>query len=185
MGRRLLIFARESATTLLLTAVLFAATRMAIANVRIDGISMLPTVHTGELALVDTLSYHFHGPQRGDVIILHPPVESSDDYIKRVIGLPGDRIQVVDGTVYVNGERLREPYLHEPHTYNWGPARVPRGDVFVLGDNRDVSYDSHMWPTPWLAENQIVGRAVLVYWPLSDLHILGSSGATLVPARGH
>jgi len=175
MKTRFPLLLREILSTVALVLVIGGAGHLLVRSVQVDGISMLPTVHTGELLFVDTLSYRLHAPQRGDIIILHPPVDTQENYIKRIIGLPGDRVQVEHGTVYIDSKPLSEPYLHEPRTYNWGPGRVPAGDYFVLGDNRDVSYDSHMWPVgeTYLARNEIVGRAVLAYWPLPDLHLFG------------
>jgi signal peptidase I len=172
MPARLLGLAREFASTALLVLLVFGASRLLVQNVQVRGTSMFPTLQNGEYILVDRLSYRLHAPQRGDIIIFHPPVAESEDYVKRVIGLPGDRIQVKNGTVYVNGELLREPYLRMPHTYSWGPGRVPSGDLFVLGDNRDVSYDSHWWG--YLKENQIIGRAMLAYWPPKDLNVFSA-----------
>ena len=145
MRARLMSLAREFASTALLVLVVFGASRLLVQNVQVRGTSMFPTLQNGEYILVDRLSYRLHSPERGDIIIFHPPVAPDEDYVKRVIGLPGDRVQVKSGTVYVNGEALREPYVRMPHTYSWGPGRVPAGDLFVLGDNRDVSYDSHWW----------------------------------------
>src|SRR5436305_3916238 len=169
MTARLLRLLREVATTALLVIVVFVASRMLVQNVQVHGTSMLPTLQNGEYVLVDTLSYRLHAPARGDIIIFHPPVDPRADYVKRVIGLPGEAIQVKRGTVYVNGKALAEPYVRLPHTYNWGPGRVPRGDIFVLGDNRDVSYDSHLCandrarPAPFLPARQLIGRARLAY----------------------
>jgi signal peptidase I len=180
MTARLLRLLREVATTALLVIVVFAASRMLVQNVQVHGTSMLPTLQNGEYVLVDTLSYHFHAPARGDIIIFHPPVDPGEDYVKRVVALPGETVQVKTGTVYVNGKALPEPYVRMPHTYSWGPERVPRDDVFVLGDNRDISYDSHLWrndqgqPIPFLSEKQIIGRAMLAYWPAQDLHVFTS-----------
>ncbi len=164
---------RETLSTILLVLLIGGAGHLAVRSVEVEGISMLPTVHTGELLFVDTLSYRLHSPRRGDIIILHPPVAEQENYIKRVIGLPGDRVQVREGVVYIDGVALSEPYLRLPGHYNWGPARVPAGDYFVLGDNRDASYDSHMWEPgkTFLRRDEIVGRAMLAYWPLSDLHL--------------
>ncbi len=175
MKTRFSLLLREVLSTVALVLVIGAAGHLLVRSVQVDGVSMLPTVHTGELLFVDTLSYRLHAPRRGDIIILHPPVDTQENYIKRVIGLPGDRVQVEKGTVYIDGAALSEPYLHLPGHYNWGPARVPAGDYFVLGDNRDVSYDSHEWPAgeTYLPRNEIVGRAVLAYWPLPDLHLFG------------
>lgn len=168
---RLLRLLRESASTIVLVAVVFAASRFLVQNVQVRGYSMLPTLQDGEYILVDTLSYRLHPPNRGDIIILHPPVAPDQDYVKRVIGLPGDRVEVRTGTVYIDGKALSEPYIHMPHTYSWGPRVVPRGDLIVLGDNRDQSYDSHWWPTPFLSEKEVIGRAMLAYWPPNDLHL--------------
>ena len=177
--KRVISLAREVASTVLLVAVGVAASRLLVQNVQVRGLSMFPTLQNGEYMLVDTLSYRLHPPQRGDIIIFHPPVDH-EDYVKRVIGLPGDLVAVRDGTVYINGKPLPEPYLRMPHTYSWSAERVPPGDLFVLGDNRDQSYDSHMWtniqgqPIPFLAENQVIGRAMLSYWPPSDLRLFTS-----------
>jgi len=179
MSKRFPLLVREALSTVALVLVIGGAGHLLVRSVEVDGISMLPTVHTGELLFVDTLSYRLHAPRRGDIIILHPPVAPDENYIKRVIGLPGDRVAVKNGLVYINGAALAEPYLHEPHTYSWGPARVPAADYFVLGDNRDASYDSHLWGPgkTFLAGNEIVGRAVLAYWPLSDLHVITTQPA--------
>ena len=170
---------REVASTALLVLVVFGVSHVAVQNVQVHGISMLPTLQDGEYVLLDTLSYRLHNPNRGDIIVFHPPVDS-ENFVKRVIGLPGDRIEVRSGTVYLNGKALSEPYIHMPHTYSWGPGRVPRGDLFVLGDNRDLSYDSHLWHStqgqaiPYLAENQVIGRVMLIYWPFNDLHLFSA-----------
>lgn len=177
---RLKSLAREGLSTLLIVAVVYAASHLLIQNVQIRGYSMLPTLQDGEYVLVDTLSYRLHAPNRGDIIIFHPPVAPSQNYVKRVIGLPGDRVEVRHGTVYIDGTALSEPYIHMPDTYSWGPRVVPRGDLFVLGDNRDESYDSHLWtnsqgrPLPFLSEKEIIGRAMLAYWPFSDLHLFNA-----------
>ncbi len=165
---------REFGTTAILVIAVFAASRLLVQNVQVRGLSMYPTLQNGEYMLVDTLSYHLHGPNRGDIIIFHPPVDH-EDYVKRVIGLPGERVEVRQGTVYINGKALNEPYVRMPHTYSWSAHVVPPGDVFVLGDNRDASYDSHLWTNrqgqavPFLSESKIIGRAMLSYWPPSDL----------------
>jgi len=179
-ARRVALVVREAVVTIALVAVIFVVSRQVVQNVQVQGISMLPTLQDNELVLIDTLSYRFHPPRRGDIIILHPPLLGTEkqDYVKRVIGLPGETVQVHHGTVFINGKALSEPYIHEPHTYDWplgGDARrVPPGDLFVLGDNRDKSYDSHWWPSPYLPENEVVGRVMLAYWPLNDLHLFSA-----------
>ena len=175
MTNRLWGLVREVATTALLVLVVVGVSRLLVQNVQVRGLSMYPTLQNNEYMLVDTISYRFHPPRRGDIIIFHPPVDR-EDYVKRVIGLPGDLVAVKDGTVYIDGKRLSEPYVRMPHTYSWGPERVPAGHLFVLGDNRDASYDSHLWtsdqgqPIPFLAEDKVIGRAMLAYWPPGQLH---------------
>jgi signal peptidase I len=172
MRARVMSLGREFASTALLVLVVFGASRLLVQNVQVRGTSMYPTLQNGEYILVDRLSYRLHSPQRGDIIIFHPPVAPDEDYVKRIIGLPGDRVQVEHGTVYVDGKRLNEPYVRMPHTYSWGPSRVPAGDLFVLGDNRDVSYDSHWWG--YLKESAVIGRAMLSYWPPKDLNVFSA-----------
>jgi len=190
-ARRLMNVVREALLTVALVVVVFFASRQVVQNVEVQGHSMDTTLETNELILVDTLSYKLHPPRRGDIIILHPPVAAvtdgnSEDYVKRVIGLPGDTVQVRHGTVYINGKALSEPYLTQSHTYNWplegagGAQTVPPGKLFVLGDNRDISFDSHEWrtltgaPAPWLAEDRVIGRAMIAYWPLKDFHLFSA-----------
>ncbi len=179
-ARRLMNVVREALLTVALVVVVFFASRQVVQNVEVQGHSMDTTLETNELILVDTLSYKLHPPRRGDIIILHPPVlgAESEDYVKRVIGLPGETVQVRHGTVYINGKALSEPYLTQLHTYYWPPEggaqTVPPGKLFVLGDNRDISYDSHEWATPWLSEDQVIGRAMIAYWPLKDFHLFSA-----------
>ncbi len=164
-GRELFVFA------ILFVIVLFVS-RQIVQNVQVKGTSMAPTLHTDELILVDTLSYRIHPPRRDDIIIFKPPVDvaANEDFVKRVIGLPGETVQVKHGLVYINGKLLDEPFVTMPHTYDWGPGKVPSSDLFVLGDNRNASYDSHLWRTPYLSQSAIMGRVLLSYWPLDSLH---------------
>ena len=122
----------------------------------------------GDRALVNKLAYRFQEPQRGDVIILHSPIEKAD-YVKRVIGLPGDKVVIGNGIVRVNDMILDEPYLPEPTNYS-GEWDVPDGYLFVLGDNRNQSSDSHEWG--FLSRSSVVGKAFVVYWPFSEIKIL-------------
>jgi len=164
-GRELFVFA------VLFVIVLFVS-RQVVQNVQVKGTSMAPTLHTDELILVDTLSYRLHPPRRDDIIIFKPPadVATNEDFVKRVIGLPGETVQIKHGLVYINGTRLDEPFVTMPHTKDWGPGTVPSGDLYVLGDNRDLSYDSHLWRNPYLSQSAIMGRVLLSYWPLDSLH---------------
>jgi signal peptidase I len=148
--------------TLVLSVVLFVSINLISARIRVDGASMEPTLLSGEYVIVNRISYKLGTPQRGDIIVFHFPRDPREEYIKRVIGLPGDDVEVKDGKVYVNGQALDESYLKVQTNYP-GSWRVPEGQLFVLGDNRNNSSDSHDWGT--VPMNYVVGKAVLVYWP--------------------
>lgn len=151
--------------TLVLSVVLFVSINIISARIRVDGDSMVPTLISGEYVVVNRLSYRLGNPQRGDIIVFHFPRNPSEEYIKRVIGLPGDMIEVMNGSVYVNGQLLGESYLDVKMNYT-GKWEVPANQLFVLGDNRNNSSDSHDWGT--VPMDYVVGKAVLVYWPPPD-----------------
>ncbi len=159
---------REVIETLVLTVLMFLIIRLAVQNFNIDGHSMEPNLHDQELILVDKWTYLFHAPARGDVVVFKAPPNPSVDYIKRVIGLPGDIITIKDTTVYVNGTALSEPYVRPENQGNPYPSFtnriVPANTYFVLGDNRNGSSDSRDWGC--LPRANVIGRAALVYWPL-------------------
>ncbi len=154
---------RELVETLILTLVIFLLIRFAVQNFRIEGFSMEPNFHDGQFLIVNKLIYALHPPERGDVIVFIPPNNTTRDFIKRVIGLPGDRIEIMDGRVYVNGAPLDEPYPLNPGSYTSAPVTVPAGEYFVLGDNRNNSSDSHSWGT--VDGKSIIGKAWVSYWP--------------------
>ncbi len=128
---------------------------------------MQPTLHEGEFILVNKLAYRLGDYQRGDIIVFHH--DPTEDYIKRVIGLPGDTVEVRDGHVYINNQMLDETYIAAPPRYS-GTWKVPDGQLFVLGDNRNQSSDSHQWG--YVPEGTVVGRALVIYWPLQNLQVL-------------
>ena len=156
--------ARELIETLALTLVIFLLVRFAAPNFRIEGFSMEPDFHDGQYLFVNRLIYMLHPPERGDVIVFIPPTNTSRDYIKRVIGLPGERVEIVNGSVLIGGEELKEPYPLNPGTYSFGPVTAGPDEYFVLGDNRDNSSDSHSWGM--LSTKKIIGKAWVTYWPL-------------------
>jgi signal peptidase I len=130
----------------------------------VSGDCMRPDLVTGDRLLADKLSYELHPPHRGDVVIFYYPHDPTQIFVKRIIGLPGETVEIRSGEVYIDNQRLPEPYRVYP-AHGSMPARtVPSGDYFVLGDNRDVSDDSRYWG--YLPRREIIGRAAGRYWPL-------------------
>jgi len=141
--------------------------------VRVDGSSMLTTLYHNELMLVTRFVRYIEPLERGDIVILYPPdLPRTDEsfYVKRVIGLPGERVRIEQGVVYINDEALEEPYLTSDWAGDFSEITVPEGEYFVLGDNRGASKDSRMLGC--IPKADIQGRAVAVLWPLSDLRTL-------------
>lgn len=160
--------AREIVETILLTALIFLVVNTLTGRFRIEGQSMEPNLHEGEYVLIDKVSYLLHAPARGDVIVFLRPNER--DFIKRIIGVPGDTVEVRDGQVYVNGTALDEPYLDQATISPLLPVHVETGRYFVMGDNRNNSSDSRAFGT--IDAKDIVGRAWLIYWPPSDWGVI-------------
>jgi signal peptidase I len=156
--------------TLLLSAVLFLGINAVSVRIRVDSYSMEPTLYKGDFVIVNKISYKLGSPGRGDVIVFHFPPNPEEQYIKRVIGLPGDRIHIAGCKVYINGEALAEPYLHVP-TNRGGNWNVPADSLFVMGDNRNNSSDSRIWGM--VPFDNIVGKATVIYWPPDQWALLG------------
>jgi signal peptidase I len=164
--------AREIVETIALTLIIFLVIRFAIQSYRVEGVSMQPGLHDNEYVLVNKIAYLFHAPERGDVIVFHFPLDTSKDFIKRVIGLPGDTITVDSTSVRVDGVLLNEPYISEranPQGQRW---TVPVNSYFVMGDNRPASDDSRDWG--YVPRDDIVGKAVIVYWPLGSWELINT-----------
>jgi signal peptidase I len=155
--------------TIILAVVLFFAINAVSARVRVDGFSMVPTLQDGEYVLVNRLAYRNKLPERGDIIVFTSPQTSDLDLIKRVIGLPGDRVRISSGVVQVNDQTLDEPYIAAAPIYN-GEWNVPEGNLFVLGDNRNDSSDSHAWN--FLPVDNVIGKAILIYWPIPEWNLI-------------
>jgi signal peptidase I len=165
--------------TVLLSLALFMGINAISARIRIESISMQPTLYANDFVIVNKLAYKLGQPERGDVIIFrYPPDPDREPYIKRLIGLPGDQVHVSGGVVSVNDIPLREPYISAPPNYE-GTWMVPQGNLFVLGDNRNSSSDSHSWGMVPL--DNVIGKAEVVYWPPSEWKLL--DGATAVAAQ--
>ncbi len=169
-------FWRDLLETILMAVVLFLLLNAATSRVRVYNISMQPTLHEGNLLVVNKLAYKFGEPKRGDIIVFHYQGTVTEDYIKRVIGLPGDTVRVDDGVVRVNGQAITEPYIAEFPGYT-GTWKVPEGELFVLGDNRNHSSDSHDWG--FVQQEWVVGKAIIVYWPLDRIRLLLSPDLVL------
>lgn len=154
---------REIAETIILTLVIFLLIRTVVQNFRVEGMSMEPNFHDGQFLLINKLAYKLGDLERGDVIVFRYPRDPSRDFIKRVIGLPGETVEIINGQVYINGELLGIDYHTNEAGYNSGAVTLGPDDIFVLGDNRPNSSDSHSWGT--LPRDLIIGRVVLSYWP--------------------
>lgn len=165
-------FTWEILQTLLMAVILYFLIDTVVGRVRVENISMQPTLHEGQFLLVNKLAYRIGDFQRGDIVVFHYPRNPSEDYIKRVIGLPGDIVTIENGQVMVNSNILNEPYISAPPDYanTW---QVPEGQIFVLGDNRNQSSDSHSWG--YVPTDYVVGKAMIVYWPLDELKILNQT----------
>ncbi len=185
---------RELIETAILALLIFIALQASVQNFRVEGSSMEPTLKGGQYLLVNKLVYFslgpsdlrrllpfdtvdqsetlfaFHPPRRGEIIIFHFPRDETRDFVKRVIGVAGDEVEIRRGTVFVNGQSLDEPYITHPSEASMRRLIVPPESFFVLGDNRRASNDSRDWgPVP--AEN-VVGRAWVSYWPLNQFSTL-------------
>ena len=163
--------------TVLVTAILIAVFLKAfiVDSRAIPTTSMVPTIEPGDRVVLSRVSYWgSRAPERGDVVVFSPPEELNEnsDLIKRVIGLPGETVEVKNGLVYIDGVALDEPYVNEAPDYAYGPVTVPDDCYLVMGDNRNVSVDSHLWINPFLNEDSIKGKAVCLYWPINRIGAL-------------
>jgi signal peptidase I len=164
-----LTFLIETLQTIVLAVVLYFLIDSVIARVRVENISMQPTLQAGEFILVNKLAYKLSDVTRGDIVIFHFPQDPREDYIKRVIGIPGDTIAVQNNKVYVNNHPVTEPYIAAEPQYS-GTWTVPPDRLFVLGDNRNQSSDSHSWG--FVPFENLVGKALVIYWPIEQFRLL-------------
>ncbi len=162
---------------IILVIAIYTLVNLATIRFIVDGASMYPTFETGQYLIINRLNYTLSTPQRGDVVVFHLPNNTRRDFIKRVIGLPGETIEFRDTQVYINGEPLNEPYINEPCAEDMcadGIMQLGEGEYFVMGDNRNQSADSRFFGPIGL--DLIVGEATLRYYPFSDftwLHRIG------------
>jgi signal peptidase I len=168
----------ETVKTLAMAAVLAFGIRTFVAEARyIPSSSMENTLEINDRLLIEKISYHFRQPSRGDIVVFSPTEKLreqnfKDAFIKRVIGLPGETVEVKGGRVYVNNQPLREKYIKESPQYDYGPVIVPNDQYLVLGDNRNNSYDSHYWG--FVPQDNIIGRAAVRFWPINRVGEIGA-----------
>ncbi len=163
---------REAAQTIVISLLLASGARQVLAEPRyIPTESMLPTLEVNDRLLVDKISYRFQDPNRGDMVVFNPPValetQHKDAFIKRIVGLPGETVEIKSGRVYINQKPIVEPYIKAAPEYTMAAIVVPKDQYFVLGDNRNNSYDSHYWG--YVPREKIIGRAVLRTWPMNRI----------------
>jgi signal peptidase I len=160
--------------TLVVALLIFFGVQAIIESRVVEGSSMEANLHNGQRLIVVKAAYWFGEPQRGDVIIFTHPDDPQRTLVKRVIGLPGEQIEIKDGAVYINGSPLDEPYTKELEDTNCQASycnlEIPAGEYFVMGDNREASSDSRYWGT--VPREDIIGRVWLLYWPLGDWHLV-------------
>lgn len=172
---RLRRFVFEVLQTVLLAFMIFAGINYATARILVQSVSMQPTLFESDFVLVNKLAYRIGDLERKDVIVFRPPLDAeAEPYIKRVIGLPGDTVRIAAGQVFVNSVPLQENYLAAPPSYH-GTWIVPDDSVFVLGDNRNNSSDSHHWGV--VPVENIIGKAEFIYWPIAHWKVLNPTTA--------
>ncbi len=202
-GSRSKTLVRELVETGLLALLVFLSVRASFQNFKVDGISMQPTLEDGQFLIVNKLVYSevnldklsnfvpfvdpgsdprrnvFHGPERGDIIVLRSPSKPDIDLIKRVIGLPGDTVEIRDGHVYINDQLLIEPYITQPWSDNKPKVTLPADQYYVLGDNRSNSADSRSQQVGLVHKDLIIGKAMLSYWPRNKFGLAPNGSPTL------
>jgi signal peptidase I len=170
-GSRFGAWMRELVEAVLPALVIVLLVNIFIAQAtRVDGQSMEPNLHDHQRLIIEKVTYHFHSPERGDIIVLRPPQRQVEPLIKRVIALPGETVEIHDGHVYIDGLVLEEPYLDQETWGTMAAQLVPEEQLFVLGDNRGASNDSRAFGM--IPFDDVIGRAWLRYWPIEDLGVL-------------
>lgn len=166
------LMVRELVETVVLSLIIFLLIRQVVQNYRIENHSMEPNFYEGQFVLVNKLAYRLGTPTRGDVVVFHNPRNTNEDYIKRIIGIPGDTVEVREQTVFVNGLALPEDFPHNamPPGEIIGPIIVGENQLFVMGDNRPNSSDSRVFGP--IEQDLVVGQAWLRIWPLTEFGIV-------------
>ncbi|MGB6873211.1 MAG: signal peptidase I [Dehalococcoidia bacterium] len=161
---------REVGITILIAVAVFVCLRLTVQSYTVVMSSMEPNFHDGECIMVNKVCYRSSGPQRGEVIVFDPPFDSPHPFIKRVIGLPGETVEIKDEKVFIDGIPLEEEYIMASPSYTMSATEVPENEYLVLGDNRNSSNDSHNgWTVP---RDNIIGKAWFTYWPPSKWKVV-------------
>jgi len=164
---------RELAETTLMTVVVFIfLVTFVVQGFKVYGSCMEPNLFTGERLLGNKFVYRFEKPSRGDIIVFRFPPDPHKIFIKRIVALPGETVEIRQGKVYINGKPMHEPYMRKVAHGDFPPQKVPKGNVFVLGDNRDASNDSRFWGD--LPIKNIQAKAWLRYWPMARMTVFNS-----------
>lgn len=162
---------REWIPSILIAIVLSFILQTYVAQaVTIPSGSMIPTLKINDKLIINKLIKP-EDVEIGEIVVFYSPIEDKENerLIKRVIGLEGDTIQIKDGYLYRNEEKIEEPFIAEPIEYEFGPVKVPKDHFFFLGDNRNISYDSHLWPSPFIGKDEIIGKAIFRYYPIQNI----------------
>lgn len=169
MDKKVILKEIKDYVLLIVIAILlaFLMNRYVYANAEVPTGSMIPAVIPDDRLIVNRLAYVFGEPKRGDIVMFKFPDDESQDYLKRIIGLPGEKIEIIDGLIYINDSDipLKEDYLNDEPNGDYGPYVVPEGCYFMLGDNRDISEDARFWENTYVKKEKIVGKAFLRYYP--------------------
>ncbi|MFC1936412.1 signal peptidase I [Chloroflexota bacterium] len=161
---------REFAVLALVSVTIFIIANIIFFRTKVVGPSMEPGISHNDIVMVNKLAYRNNDIQSGDVIVFRNPEFPDQITVKRVIGVPGDEIEIVEGWIWINGVLLDEPYLGTPDPFDYPTTTIKEGMIFVLGDNRTVSEDSRAWGT--LFSEEVIGRADFIYWPLPSFGIV-------------
>lgn len=183
--RNLWLFFLDFLETIVVSLAIFAVVYIFLFQPhQVDGKSMEPNFHNAEYILTDKLSYRIHAPKRGDVVVFHSPQDERVDFIKRIIGVPGDTVKVSGGHVFLSGVKLEEQYINEPGAVLAGrymregmEIEVPPDHYLVMGDNRNHSSDSREWGL--VSTTNLVGRAFFRYWPVPAFGVVPTAEAEL------
>jgi signal peptidase I len=161
---------RDILITVVISIFIFLVLQFTIGTFRVYGTSMLPGILPDDYIIVSKVDYRLHKPERGDVIVLRSPRDQTTDLIKRIIAIPGDTIEIRNSQIFVNDKVVSEPYIKEAPNYKYPKQTLPEDNYFVLGDNRNVSSDSHIG---WYAiDDDIIGKAWIVYWPFGRMQVI-------------